>query len=171
MSTNPSSIDQTNSALFKFQLDKIPNVVYWSYSVPLPGITFGEVIQPTPFLDVKRPGDKLVFDPLTVNFIVQENLANYIEIYNWLIGIGKPESFDQYRTWTTQGGKSSKQNIYSDAILTIFSNKYNPIVRVKFIDCFPTALSPLTYDSSMTDVTPITTDATFSYSYYKIEAL
>lgn len=171
MSTHPSSIDQTNAALFKFQFDKLPNVEYWSYSINLPGITFGEVIQPTPFLDVKRPGDKLIFDPLVINFIVQENLANYIEIYNWMFGIGYPESYDQYKSWTTKDGKTAKQNIYSDGILTILSNKYNPVVRVKFIDCFPTALSALTYDSSITDVTPIITDVTLSYSYYKIEAI
>lgn len=170
MSFVPSSIDQTNPALYKFQFDKLPNVVYWSYSVTLPGVTFGEVIQPTPFIDVKRPGDKLVFDPLVINFIVQENLANYIEIFNWMVGLGHPESLNQYRSWVTQGNKTAKQNIYSDGILTILSNKQNPLIRVKFIDCFPTALSPLTYDSSITDVTPITTDLTLSYTYYTIEA-
>lgn len=171
MSTNPSSIDQTNSALFKFQFDKIPNAVYWCYAVTLPGITFGEVIQPTPFLDVKRAGDKLQFDPLVMNFIVQENLENYIEIYNWMLGIGYPESYEQHKSWATKDGKTRRQNVYSDAYLTILSNKYNPLVRVKFLDCFPTNLSPLSYDASLTNVTPITTDATFSFSHFLIEKL
>jgi hypothetical protein len=45
------------------------------------------------------------------------------------------------------------------------------VAKVTFIDVYPTALSPLTYDASITDVTPITTDVTLNYSYYKLEAI
>jgi hypothetical protein len=103
---------------------------------------------------------------------VQENLANYIEIYNWLFKIGHPENLDSYRSIARANPNlSNKANIYSDATLLILSNKYNPVAKVTFIDVYPTALSPLTYDASITDVTPITTDVTLNYSYYKLEAI
>jgi len=172
MAFKPDSIDQTNPALFKLVFNKFPNVEYWSYSVNVPGVTLGEVIQPTPLLDLKLPGDKLTYDPLVLNFIVQENLANYIEIYNWLFKIGHPETLDSYRSIARANPNlSNKANIYSDATLLILSNKYNPVAKVTFIDVYPTALSPLTYDASITDVTPITTDCTINYSYYKLEAI
>ena len=172
MAFNPSSIDQTNPALFKLIFNKFPNVEYWSYSVNVPGVTLGEVLQPTPLLDLKLPGDKLTYDPLVLNFIVQENLANYIEIYNWLFKIGHPENLDSYRSIARANPNlSNKANIYSDATLLILSNKYNPVAKVTFIDVYPTALSPLTYDASITDVTPITTDVTLNYSMYKIESI
>jgi len=170
--TNISSIDQSNPALFKLSFNKFPNVEFWSYSVNLPGVTIGEVIQPTPILDLKLPGDKLTYDPLVLNFIVQENLANYIELYNWLFAIGHPMDLGQYRTKVRENPSlSEKQNKYSDAQLIILSTKFNPIVKVTFIDTWPLSLSPLTYDSSISDVTPITTDVTLNYSYYKIETL
>jgi hypothetical protein len=171
MSTSPR-IDNTNPALFKLIFNRFPNVEFWSYSVNVPGVTLGEVIQPTPLLDLKIPGDKLTYDQLILNFIVQENLANYIEIYNWLFSIGHPEDLSSYRRVAKENpSRSIRSNIYSDATLMILTNKYNPVVKVNFIDVYPTALSPLTYDSSITDVTPITTDATFNYSYYKLEKI
>lgn len=171
MAYNPSSFDFSNPALFRLVFNKFPNVEYLSYNVTVPGISLGEIIQPTPLLDLRLPGDKLTFDPLTLNFIVQENLANYIEIYNWIFGIGHPQSLDSYKAITKAGTITNKPNIYSDAILYILSNKQNPIAKVTFVDTYPTALSPLNYDASMTDVTPITTDCTINYSYYKIESI
>jgi len=172
MAFNPSSFDQTNPALFRLIFNKFPNVEYLSYSVNIPGVSLGEIIQPTPLLDLRLPGDKLTFDPLTLNFIVQENLANYIEIYNWMFGIGHPQSLDSYKSIARSSpNNSNRVNIYSDATLFILSNKQNPIAKVTFVDVYPTALSPLQYDASVTDVTPITTDVTLNYSYYKLEAI
>jgi hypothetical protein len=172
MAFNPSSFDQTNPALFRLIFNKFPNVEYLSYSVNIPGVSLGEIIQPTPLLDLRLPGDKLTFDPLTLNFIVQENLANYIEIYNWMFGIGHPQSLDSYKTIARSSpNNSNRVNIYSDATLFMLSNKQNPIAKVTFVDVYPTALSPLQYDASVTDVTPITTDVTLNYSYYKLETI
>ena len=169
---NISSIDQSNPALFKIVFSKFPNIEFWSYSVNLPGVTIGEVIQPTPIYDLKLPGDKLTYDPLVLNFIVQENLANWIEIYNWLFAIGKPVDITQYRNKVRENPSlSEKQNIYSDMQLFILSTKSNPLVKVTFVDVWPAALSPLTYDSSISDVSPLTSDVTLNFSYYKLEAI
>lgn len=172
MAFSPSSNDFTNPALFRLTFKKFPNIDYLSYNVIVPGVSLGEIIQPTPLLDLRLPGDKLTFDPLTLNFIVQENLANYIEIYNWMFGIGHPQSLDSYKSIVRSSPTNSNRvNIYSDAILYILSNKQNPIAKVTFVDTYPTALSPLNYDASMTDVVPITTDVTINYSYYILEAI
>ena len=166
MAFTPSTYDQSNPALFKLTFDKLPNVVYMSYSIALPGVNLNAILQPTPVRDRPIPGDKLNFDPLTVNFIVQENLANYIEVFNWMTGISRTTSTEEYKAY-----KAANQNRYSDAQLTVLSNKYNPIMRVTFVDCWPTSLAPLTYDAQIAPAQPITTEATFQYSYYKVEAL
>ena len=41
-------------------------------------------------------GDQLTFDNLTVNFIVDEFLENYLSLHEWLIGIGFPKSRKQF---------------------------------------------------------------------------
>lgn len=166
------SFDTTNPALFKFAIDKLPTVEFFSYSVNIPGITAGEIIQPTPIFDLKLPGDKMTFEPLVVNFIVNEDLSNFREIVNWMTGLYRPQTTEQYKALVTERPDlSHAANKYSIAHMYILTNKMNPIVDVVFYNVFPIALSPLTYDASISDPTPITTDATFNYTHYEIKSI
>ena len=36
--------------------------------------------------------------------------------------------------------------MFSDATLSILTNKNNPVVEVRFADCFPTSISSLEYN-------------------------
>ena len=37
-------------------------------------------------------GDDLTFETLEIGFLVDAKLENYIELHNWLLGIGFPKS-------------------------------------------------------------------------------
>jgi hypothetical protein len=163
----PSSYDSTNQAIYKLTFDRLPNTVYTAFSVNIPGISLGELVMPTPINDVPLPGDKITFEPFTINFLVQENLENYLEIFNWIYAFGKPIESSQYKNYF----QTEKNPLYSDAELTILSNKYNPLLKVNFIDCWPQSLGELQFDSQITSVTPITIPASFRYSYFTIESL
>ena len=41
-------------------------------------------------------GDQLTFGNLLVSFIVDEELANYKTIHDWMVGIGFPKSRQQF---------------------------------------------------------------------------
>ena len=60
---------------------------------------------------------------------------------------------------------------YSDATLTIYTNKNNPNFRVKMVDVFPTSLSSVLFNASDTAENIVTADATFRFSYYNYERL
>jgi hypothetical protein len=45
--------------------------------------------------DIELPGDKLIFGDLTLRFLVDEDLENYLEIQNWMRGLGYPESLQE----------------------------------------------------------------------------
>lgn len=180
MAFNLSTVDYTNQALFKMQFDKIPNLTYLSYNVTIPGISLGEITIGNQVIDYKVPGDKLTYEPLVLNFIVQENLKNWIEIHDWLTGLGHPNETAEYKRFVegkapgmhpSARTKTEKQNKYGDAQLFILSNKLNPIIKVTFIDAWPVSLSPLTYDASMTNSEPTTCDVTMNYTNYRIESL
>jgi hypothetical protein len=168
----PSSFDMSNGVLYKFSFDRLPHTEYFCYSVNIPGVSAGEVLLPTPTLDVKIHGDKLAFEPLLINFIVSEDLSNYREILDWMFGLYKPLSTDQYQSLGTKNPNLNfRQNIYSDATLHILTNKMNPIVKFSFKDVHPTNLAPLIFDSSITDATPLTTDVTLNFAYFTVEKL
>ena len=48
------------------------------------------------FAAIPLMGDILAYEDLTITFIVDENLENYIEMHTWLTAIGFPENTKQF---------------------------------------------------------------------------
>lgn len=146
-------------------LDRAPAVEYFCTSAPLPGITATAIRQPSPFTDVKVTGDKLIYQPLIVTFIVDEHLQNWQEIYNWFVSYAHPEAFEQY------ADKSHTQNdLYrsklSNATLIVANNKYNKQHEFRFVDLFPVDMSDIILDVQISDTQVAMCTVTFEYSYY-----
>ena len=57
--------------------------------------------------------------------------------------------------------------LYSDATLSVLSNKNNSVVEVRFSDVFPTALSGLDYNQQQTDVNYLIATVNFQYKIYE----
>jgi hypothetical protein len=121
-----------------------------------------------PLLDYPLPGEKLTFSPFDISFRVDEDLKNYIEIYNWLVGLGSPSSMDQYKRF--QNASINQSNL-SDATLSILSSKYNPNLRVKFTNMFPESISQLLFTTTASDIDYLEATVSFRYSMYTIESL
>lgn len=157
---------------FKFQLQRAPNLEYFCQSVNVPALTLGASNLETPFVRLPVPGDRLLFGELNVVFRVDEDLKTYTEIYDWLIALGFPESFDQYTLSTNRavaGGTDT--SIVSDARLTIMTNSMNPNYEINFRDMYPLALSDLQFDTKDTEVDYIEATATFLYRDFKINKI
>lgn len=157
---------------FKFSVERLPKVSYFTQSVALPTLTLGDVGMPTPLLaKVGIPSDQLEFSPLVVPFMVDSDMQNWIEIFNWIRGLGFPEEYPQYTQENSKRGfdlSSELPRNYSDAFLTILNAHNNPVKTIQFIDCFPVALEGITFSSTNTDVQYATSSITFNYSYFKI---
>ena len=135
----------------------------------------GTAIQSTYFKDIDVPGDKVTFGDLTIRFLVDEDLGNYMELQKWIRGLGYPESEKDIRDLQKLGpgdvgGLYGREglNIYSDATLQILSNNLVPKFQVFFRDVFPTSLSTITFDATDTDIEYFTAEATFKYTIYTI---
>lgn len=180
ISEQPTNKNFLSPLGFKFIIKKTPNVNYFVQTCSLPSITLNRVDVGTPFVKIPFAGDHLDFGELSINFKVDEDLKNYMEIYNWLIGIGFPDNFDQYkaidyqRKNTTNTGTVDRMTgagVYSDATLTILSSHRNPIHSITFQDAFPTSLGELEFSATNSDVDYLTCTATFAYRKYAIETL
>jgi hypothetical protein len=158
---------------FKFTLNRTPKVAFFGNSVNIPGMTLGVSVQPTYLKDIDTPGDKIQFDDLTLRFLVDENLENYMEIQNWIRGLGYPESLQEIYDFQNSNPRmnqpnKSQMNLYSDGTLQILTSKENPNFKVKFSDLWPYSLSALQFDSTDTDIQYLTAEATFKYTIYSI---
>jgi len=161
---------------FKFTLNRAPKVAFFSNSANIPGMNLGVAIQPSYLKDIDTPGDKIVFEDFTLRFLVDEDLKNYMEIHNWIRGLGFPDSLkDIYDLQNKQEyvdmSKSKTMNIYSDGTLTILGSGLTPNFKIKFSDLWPYNLSSLNFDATDTDIEYFTADVTFKYTIYQITDL
>ena len=126
------------------------------------------------------------FETLTITFIVDEELQNYRELWDWMVGIGASKSHDQWTSVLSEGDGAVRQfgtndkdprtkltyeesNLYSDATLILYNSKNMAKVNVQFKNMFPTSLSGLDYSQELTDVEYFHATASFRYLYYEFE--
>jgi len=136
-------------------------------------MTLGIAVQPTYLKDIDIPGDKITFNDLTLRFLVDENLENYVEIQNWIRGIGYPESLSEIYNWQKNNSvmdvqDKSQMNLYSDATLTVLTSSNNSNFQVKFSDVFPYSITDLQFDATDSDIDYLTAEVTFKYTIYNI---
>ena len=81
---------------FKFNLQRSPGVAYFCNQANIPDISLGVATQPNYLRDIPTPGDKMDFGDLSLRFLVDEDLTNYMEIQKWMRGLGFPESLQQF---------------------------------------------------------------------------
>jgi len=152
---------------FKFTLAKYPKVSFFCNSSRIPEISLGTAIQPSYLKDLDVPGEKLTYGDLTISFLVDEGLENYMAVHNWMTGLGFPETTQQFKNLTTNDdGIRDLKEQYSDGSLSILNSNYRATANVKFKDLFPVSLTSLEFDSSVTDIQYFTAEATFKYTVY-----
>tara|TARA_B100001964_G_scaffold97028_1_gene108636 strand:- start:265 stop:813 length:549 start_codon:yes stop_codon:yes gene_type:complete len=162
---------------FKFTLNNAPKVSFFCNQANIPDLNLGVAVQPTYLKDIDQPGDKLTFGDLTLKFLVDEDLKNYMEIQNWLRGLGYPESLDQIYEYQKTGNKSmdlptrSMSNMFSDGTLQILSSSFITKFQVKFRQMFPYSLTTLDFDATANDIEYFTASVSFKYLIYDIEDL
>ena len=182
----PTVFDYATGTQWRLAFNRIPKTNWFCTAANIPGITLGEAQFPTPMSDMFVAGDKLTFETLNITFLVDEELQNYRELWDWIVGIGSPVNHSQWSTALTQGDGAVRQfgtedidprtkvtyeesNLYSDATLIVYNSKNIPKVDVKFKNMFPTSLSALEYSQDLSDVEYFKASATFRYLYYELE--
>ncbi len=190
--SQPTVLDYATQTQWRLAFNRIPTTTWFCTAANIPGIQLGEATYPTPMADMFVTGDKLTFETLNITFLVDEELQNYREIWDWIVGMGAPRQHSQWSETLTKGdgltttfnaigsddemtirdrsvtkATSTENNLYSDANLIIYSSKNTPKVEVLFKDMFPTSLSGLDYSQEATDVEYFKATATFRYLYYE----
>ena len=163
MALTPNEINQLNVVSFRTNFTRLPNVNFFCQRVNIPAISLGMFTQSTPLSDLPTEGDTLVFEQMTMNFYVNEDLSNYLEIYDWLISLGFPDDSVQFNLKNNALSTEANKTIKSDMNLILETNKSNPNYSVTFRDAFPVSLGSIELDVAATSLEPIVVDATFAY--------
>jgi hypothetical protein len=175
LSSSPTNQNLCQASKFLLSFDRLPQMTWFCQKVNLPGISMaGDITQVSPFIDAPIPGDKMIYEPLSVTFLLDEQLLSWTVINQWIKGVTFPDNFNQYKLLTLQQNLQLQQKItgakpqYSDALLTVFSNKNNPIFNVSFSDVFPISLSSINFDVALSAEFIMTGTASFKFTNYSI---
>ena len=180
MATNPWDNQPGNRNFlspvgFKFKLQKAPKVDFFANSANIPSITLGSAIMSRYGKNIDIPGDKMNFEDFNLRFLVDENLQNYMEIQNWMRGLGFPYSLEQYDDLQESANNDkipglARARFYeeSDGTLQILNSNYVTSAQVLYYGMYPTYLSTLQFDATDEDIRYFTAEVNFKYTYYKI---
>ena len=156
---------------FKFNLAKFPKVDFFSNSARIPELNLELTTQPSYLKNIDVPGERLTFGDFTLRFLVDENMENYISVYDWLTGLGFPETTKEFADLIKdKDGQRDAKEAFCDGTLRILNSNFREDAKVKFNDLFPTSLTSLDFDATNTDVQYFTAEATFKYTLYKISS-
>ena len=175
VTNTPTNRNPLSPLNFKMALQRTPTMAFFLQSFSLPGLTFeGDMNMPTPFVKIPIPGDHLNYSPLTVSFMVDEDMSNYFEIMNWIIDISGPRetitpaSANRIYQFDNSINADPLSTVRSDIKIFVLSSAKNPNIEITFFDAFPVALGELSFNTTASSVNYLETSVTFEYVKYKI---
>jgi hypothetical protein len=168
MATLTTNINYLQPTSFKLVMDRknYPNLEFFCQTVTHPGMLMSSVEMPyQKITGVPFPGDKLTFNELSANIILDEDMQGYEEMYNWirrLLDTPQRESLSRTRT---------APPTYADITLHILSSHNNTTKQVQYKDCVPTSLGDISFESTSTGDAFITFNASFRFSYFELKSI
>ena len=154
---------------FKFNLAKFPKVDFFSNSAIIPVLNLELAQQASYLKNIAVPGERLTYGDFTLRFLVDENMENYKSVYDWLTGLGFPETTKEFADIIKDSdGQTDPKEAFCDGTLRILNNNNREVAKVKFNDLFPISLTSPDFDATNTDVQYFTAEATFKYTLYKL---
>ena len=156
----PSNRNFLNPIGYLLKLEKFEGVDFFCQRANVPDVTMPTAEVASPFRNLPIiPGGGVTFGDLSVSFIVDEDLKNYMSIHKWMRDNGNADKMER----TTPKG-----DILTNGLLQIVTSAYNPAFIVEFKDLFPIALTGLQFDATITDVEYITAEVTFKHQQFFI---
>lgn len=144
-----------------------PNVEFFAQSIMHPDVTLNAAIAPHSRTPVPYPGDTLNFSEITLQYLVDEDLEAYKEIYRWMLRLVNEPYYTQLDK--AIGAKRNVTPSASQLTVVVLTSHNNKNVTFKYIDAFPTALGDISFEATNATAEPIICPITFAYSYFIME--
>lgn len=141
---------------YQFFMQDLPILSNLVQSIDIEALALNEVPVNTPYLDIPKQGEKIVYGNFDVMYLVDENMDAYTEVYNYMNAMCGVYSI-----------REERREFDFQASVLVYDNSLSKIVRtIKFEDCFPILLGNLAFDNTGSD--PKQSSVTFTYSSFSI---
>jgi len=148
---------------FDLSIDLLPTTEFFCQSISIPEIAGTPPGLGSPLRQMYNLPDSLLYGDLSIDFVVDENMKNYVECLTWLEAIGAPKSSDQYKNWKETVGRFT-----TDITIIIQNSKKNPNVKFTFFDAFPTGISGLDMTVTGSVVPPVLCTLSLRYESFEV---
>jgi hypothetical protein len=169
LDNTPSNRNFLSPLNFKFVLKRAPHVNFFLQKINLPQVAITRAIEySNPLIVIPISGEHVSFSPLTISFKVDEDLQNYLEIFNWIKALGDYGRDGDYRA-LQDASPGSDKGLVSDISLMVLSSTKMPNYDITFMDAFPTSISAMTFNTTDSDVAYIEAQAEFRYTIFEVK--
>jgi hypothetical protein len=144
------------STNYIFVFDEDRSVSYAVQSAPTPDMTLGEAIYGAQPKDLFIPSNKIDSSPIIVQFLLDENLTQWLDMYKWMLQVK-----NSTKMYTIEHAKTCE--------LTALDNQNQPLYSFIYQDCFPINISSIEY-TSQGESLPLSFDVTLRYNMFKIRS-
>lgn len=128
------------------------------FSTIVPGVSIAEEILNYQAAQTKRAQGPLVYEQLTVSFVVDSLFANWKLLTEWL----------KYINDNSEKMAELHKNYSVDATLAITDNYRQPVMAIRFVSIWPITVAEIGLSQREGD-TQLECSATFNYDYFLIE--
>ena len=168
-------------ASFLMRFERMPYLSFVVQEATLPGISAATAQVGIPGMTVRYQPDRLVYEPLQVTFLVDEEFRVHRELHQWLAGMTGREDRSSVTAqfvndqaefiWGAGPAAGSIRHAATSrttAGLTIVNESKIPLLRVLFYNLYPTAVGPVNFSVTVDPLTTLTATATFEYDFYTL---
>lgn len=148
---------------YKISIDRknYPNLEFFLQSIVHPAVSVAQTEVPYKRTAIHMPGDKILYDEVTFEMLLDEDMKAYKEMYNWLERLVEEDV-------QSPSNRSGKAPSYADITLSMLSSHSNTTNKFIYRDCIPTNIGSVNLSSATTDVAFLAIPVSFSFSYFDI---
>ena len=165
LTTNFNYLQPTS---FKLVIDRTnyPNLEFF-----VQDFTHAGVIMNTADLGYKKIaaipfiGDKLTYNEMLANIILDEDMLSYQEMHNWMRRILDQDNVTALDRFTNATQRPPAQ---SDITLSILNSSNNAVAQIIYRDSIPTALTDIQFQATSGAESFLTFGASFRFTYFDI---
>jgi len=156
---------------FKLVIDRknYPNLEFFCQDFTHAGVIMNTAdlgykkISAIPFI-----GDKLTYNEMLANIIIDEDMKSYTEMHNWMrrnLDTDNVSALDRFKSAT------QKPSSVSDITLSILNSSNNAIAQIVYRDSIPTALTDIQFQATSGAESFLTFGASFRFTYFDIKII
>lgn len=154
---------------FKLVIDRknYPNLEFFCQDFTHAGVIMNSAdLSYRKIASIPMPGDKLTYNEMLANIILDEDMKSYLEMHNWmrrLLDQNNTSALDRFKNATQRPSSTA------DITLSILNSANNAVAQIIYRDSLPVALTDIQFQATSGAESFLTFGASFRFTYFDIK--